>query len=81
MPLLLLLLLLQIEIWHMFKAIQTRGLRAAGSSAGSDWTVQQAGRSRVCRGVGMQFNGAGDPLVAADRDDLGYLIPPEPQVV
>jgi len=70
--------LLQIEIWHMFNAIQSRGLRSGMPTSSS--TVPAS--SRVCMPVAMQLSRAGNPpLIPLDRDDLGYLMPPAPAVV
>lgn len=80
-PVLLLLLLLQIEIWSMFTAMQSHGLKAGGNGAGPE---ARAGRAaRVCQPLQKRTDRSPDWPVGRpdDRDDLGYLLPQiEPRV-
>lgn len=77
----LLLLLVQIEIWSLFTAMQTRGLKAGGNGAGPE--ARAAGAARGCQPLQKRTDRGRDWPVGRpdDRDDLGYLLPQfEPRV-
>lgn len=77
----LLLLLLQIEVWSMFTAMQAHGLKAGGNGTGPE--ARAAGAARVCQPLQKRTDRSPDWPVGRpdDRDDLGYLLPQiEPRV-
>jgi hypothetical protein len=74
------LLLLQIEIWSMFRAMQAHGLKAGGVGPNAK---AEGAAARVCQPLRKRTDRSPDWPVGRpdDRDDLGYLLPQiEPRV-